>query len=194
MKRLVLLLSMIAISTSLLAQASARRGFIGMTLGPSIPIGDFASKYSDNAGGANVGLNISLLNLGYTFGGNFGVTALWFGAAHEVETNGSAMEATWSYGGLMGGGLYTIPIANQLSFDLKAMAGFVSAKLDIDNFGNTSANGAGFDLGAAFRYHFADRWSLLVSADYFTAKPNFEGADMRISTFNLNAGIAYRFH
>lgn len=164
-----------------------------MTLGPSIPVGDFASKYSDNAGGANVGLNISLLNLGYTFGGNLGVTALWFGAAHKVETNGSGMEATWSYGGLMGGGLYTMPITNQLSFDLKAMAGFVSAKLDIDNFGNTTANGAGFDVGAALRYHFTNRLSLLVTGDYFTTKPNFEGTDMRITTININAGIAYRF-
>jgi hypothetical protein len=194
MKRLVLILSVIFISTSLFAQTSDRRGFVGMTLGPSIPVGDFASKYSSDAGGANVGLNISLLNFGYTFGKNFGVTALWFGAAHKVDTNGSGLDATWSYGGLMGGGLYTMPISNQLNFDLKAMVGFVSAKLDIHDFGNTTANGAGFDFGAALRYHFSDRWSMLMTADYFTSKPNFEGSDMSITTFNINAGIAYRFH
>jgi hypothetical protein len=192
MKRLVLILTVIFLSTSLLAQTSDRRGFIGMSLGPSIPVGDFASKYSSNAGGANVGVNLSLANFGYMFANNFGVTALWFGAAHKVDTNGSGYDATWSYGGLLGGVLYSMPISDQLNFDLKAMVGFATAKLDIHNYGNTTANGAGFDFGAALRYHFSDRWSMLMTADYFTSKPNFEGSDMAISAFNINAGIAYR--
>ena len=41
-----------------------RKGYIGLSLGPSIPIGDFADESN---GLAKTGLNLTLVNFGYLF-------------------------------------------------------------------------------------------------------------------------------
>lgn len=193
MKKFTLILAITLITTALFAQINDRRGYIGITVGPSIAIGDFSSKSLDNnkAGFAKTGLNIGLVNFGYRLGENFGLTALWFGAAHKADIDG--FDATWSYGGLMGGGMFTIPINNKFAFDLKAMAGFVSARIDAGDWGDENGDGAGFDFGAVLRYHFTDRWSVLMTTDFFTSKPDFDEGKQTISTININAGLAYRF-
>ncbi len=53
---------------NLFAQTNENKGFIGIALGPSIPLGDFAKTgYSDH-----------LINFGYRFGQNFGICASVF--------------------------------------------------------------------------------------------------------------------
>jgi len=180
------------LSANLFAQSSDRKGFIGITIGPSIPIGDFAdnSLNNDNAGYAKTGLNINLINFGYKFGQNFGITGLWFGAAHSVDF--SAVDAMWSYGGLMGGPMLSFPINEKLIFDLKGMIGFVSAKLDMYALGETSGIGVGFDFGASFRYNFSEKWCLLINGDYLASTSKFDEGDQKISTINLSLGIAFR--
>ncbi|PKO95727.1 MAG: hypothetical protein CVU12_08680 [Bacteroidetes bacterium HGW-Bacteroidetes-7] len=192
MRKLIILLTLIMLSANLFAQSSDRKGFIGITIGPSIPIGDFAdnSLNNDNAGYAKTGLNINLINFGYKFGQNFGITGLWFGAAHSVDF--SAVDAMWSYGGLMGGPMLSFPINEKLIFDLKGMIGFVSAKLDMYALGETSGIGVGFDFGASFRYNFSEKWCLLINGDYLASTSKFDEGDQKISTINLSLGIAFR--
>lgn len=192
MKKFIIILSLVVLSANLFAQSSDRKGFIGITLGPSIPIGDFAdnSLSNDNAGFAKTGLNINLINFGYKFGQNFGITGSWFGAAHSVDISG--VDAMWSYGGLMGGPMLSFPLNEKLDFDLKGMIGFVSAKLDMNELGETSGSGVGFDFGASFRYNFTEKWCLLINGDYLASNPKFDEGNQKISTINLSLGIAYR--
>ena len=58
---------------------------------------------------------------------------------------------------------------------------------------NEDATGLGIDLGATFRFNFADRWCVLANADYFAAKPEFDsGFDQKIASLNLTGGIGFR--
>ncbi|ELR73147.1 hypothetical protein C900_05196 [Fulvivirga imtechensis AK7] len=69
MKKYIFVLVMIAITGNLLAQ-SERKGYIGISLGPSMPMGDYGDNGFSNrdAGYAKTGLNFNLINFGYKFG------------------------------------------------------------------------------------------------------------------------------
>lgn len=193
MRRITLVALLAILSMNLFAQSTDRKGFVGITLGPAIPVGDFASKASsnNNAGFAKTGMNINLLNFGYRFGKNLGVTAFWFGASHEVDMSG--VKAMWSYGAIMAGPMYTLPVGEKLELGLKGTIGSVAATLDIDQVGKSTGSGFGYDLGASLHYNYAERWCLLLNADYLGAKPKFTNATRKIAAISLSAGIAYRW-
>ena len=72
-----------------------RKGYIGISLGPSIPLGDFSNPSS---GAAKTGLHLNLVNFGYLITDNVGIAAIWFGAANPVS---EISWNPWSYGGTM---------------------------------------------------------------------------------------------
>jgi hypothetical protein len=77
MKKIVL--SLVALMTFIFqSHAQDEKGYIGISLGPSIPMGDLSSKDADNdaAGWANTGAVFDI-SFAYKLGeGNFGITAL----------------------------------------------------------------------------------------------------------------------
>jgi len=199
MKRILLVFALVGITTSLFAQDSGRKGFIGISMGPSIPVGDFADKSftSANAGFAKTGATFNLVNFGYKFGQNFGIVGSWFGSANNVDIQG--VDGTWSYGGLMGGPMLSMPVSDRIDFDLKAMIGFASARLKIKDNGETSGTGAGFQFGGTLRYNFSEKWCMVINADYFASKQKFDKLDpstdnfnQNIAAINLTFGVAYR--
>ena len=117
-----------------------RKGFIGISIGPSITTGDYSSKNISNvyAGFADNGLNVNL-NLAYRFNNNIGLTAMWSQNYHGMDVNAAvnqfqridptlswSMQAdNWSCGFGLGGLLVSFPF-NKLDFDLKAMVGFAT--------------------------------------------------------------------
>jgi hypothetical protein len=189
MKKLLLLFSLVVCMCLSLYSQDTRRGWIGITAGTAIPLGDFASKDGDGAGFAKTGLNINLINFGYKFGKNFGITAAWYGAAHSIDLDG--VSGTWSYGGLMAGPLLSFPVSENVDFDLKPMFGFATAKLDLEVYEESGAS-LTFDLGASIRYGFAEKWGLLINMDYLSANPKFDDGNQKISALNLSLGLAYR--
>lgn len=194
MRKFIVILSLVILSANLFAQSSNRKGFIGITLGPSIPIGDFAdnSLSNDNAGFAKTGFNINVINFGYKFGQNFGITGSWFGAEHSVDAGG--VDDMLSYGGLMGGPMLSFPVNEKLDFDLKGMIGFFSSTLNQNKPGETSGIGVGFDFGTSFRYNFTEKWCLLINGDYFASNLKFDEGNKKISSINLSLGIAFSWN
>ncbi len=192
MKKFTIVLSIIILSINIIAQNPRRKGFIGISLGPSMPFGDFAdnSVNNENTGFAKNGILFSPINFGYIFGQHFGVSASWFGLEYPIDKRGQ--EATWSYGGLMAGPLYSVPINEKFDFDLKGMIGFVSATSDLDDYEEDEGTGASFNLGASLRYNFALKWCFLVNGDYFTSNPELEKGNQKMDSFNLSFGVAYR--
>lgn len=192
MRRFFILFFIIIMSNNLLAQESGRRGFIGISLGPSMPVGDYADKSLGNSGAgfAKNGIGFTPINFGYKFGKNFGISALWSGAAHSVDIDG--IDATWSYGGVMAGPMYSISLNEKLDIDLRGMVGFVSATADLKEYENNEGTGVSIDLGTSLRYNFATKWCFLISADFFTSKPKMNEGKQKMSSFNIGMGIAYR--
>jgi len=165
-----------------------RKGFIGLSLGSSIPIGDFADKEN---GLAKPGVHLNLINFGYLFSENFGVSATWFGAANPLDIEGYD---PWSYGGLMVGPLLSLPASEKVEWDFRPMIGYSVTTLPDIGWGIENASSFAFNFGTVLRTNVGEKVSLLLSADYFSTKPEFidYGFEQSIATISLGFGIAYR--
>jgi len=203
MKKVLFTALVMIISIVANAQMEDRRGYIGVTLGPAIPLGDFGDTNLDNedAGLAKTGINFNLVHFGYKFSKNFGVAASWFGAAHEVDFSANEVDAaTWSYGGLFAGVLVSIPASEKLFFEFKPMLGYVAAtspEIRDKVSGNSyieeeQGSSIGFDLVGSVRYNFAEKWCAMFNVDYLTAKPEFDYFEQSISALSFNIGVGFR--
>jgi hypothetical protein len=142
MKKIVFAVLIIT-AMSLNGNAQGKKGYIGISAGPSFPIGDLSSKDSDNAsaGWANTG-GIFDISFAYKLGnGNFGITALLRGQVNPFDAQAYANELAnqfsgvvwsvdtkaWGIGGLMAGGFGSFPVSKKVNFDARAMIGFLTA-------------------------------------------------------------------
>lgn len=168
-----------------------RKGYIGMSFGASIPVGDFADK---NIGGAKTGVELSLVDFGYLISENLGIAARWFGGANPLDSNYDI--DPWSYGGVLVGPLVSYPISEKIDWDLRPMIGYaVTIMPDAGAYYNVDpAMSFAFNFGTQFRFHVAEKISLLLHADYFSTKAKFDefGMEQNIATFSLGFGVAYR--
>jgi hypothetical protein len=169
-------------------------GFIGLSLCASLPVGDFADV-------AETGVQLNLVNFGYLFSDNIGVSATWFGAANSLSDK---RIDPWSYGGLMVGPMLSFPISQEVDWVLRPMIGLSVATLPNvliwDETGSAIGSGPdnafsfAFIVGTVFKVNVSRNVSILLSADYFSVNPEFMEANIerQISTVSLGCGIAYR--
>lgn len=174
------------------------KGFIGMSMGPAIPLGNFADEALNNAkaGLAKTGVNLTLVNFGYRFGKHFGISAAWLGGAHAVDTQNTIFLSSnpWSYGSLMAGGLYTKNIGPSF-FDGRFMIGYAlttnpdfSLFLEIE-----SPMSFAYMAGIGIRPRVGNRFTLYFTMDYFHTKPTFKenNFEQSISVLFVNGGFCY---
>jgi hypothetical protein len=202
MKKEIILLSLVLFAITAFSQET-RKGLIGISLGPSIPLGDYADNDGDNedAGFAMTGLHLNL-NFNYKFNENLGFAALWTGNAHPIDVdemvdlfwsidpslNWEVETEAWSSGSLMGGLLVSFPY-DKVDFDIKGLIGYSSSTIpNIDvtaSDGSTAVNikqneavamAFAVNLGAGLRYNVSDKIALTINMDYFSTKPEFEVA------------------
>jgi hypothetical protein len=180
--------------------SNKRKGFVGLSVGCSSPIGNFANKSN---GGAKTGVQLNLVNFGYLFSNNFGIAASWFGASNPIDIYYYDGNAPWSYGGLMIGPLISFPISERENWDFKPMVGYSSVTLpDLGvGLGRQQATSISYSLVSQFRIHLGRKVSLLLSADYFFTKPKFKfnniyyninNIEQKIETLSTGVGVAYR--
>jgi hypothetical protein len=213
MKKTILsLLASLAIVSQISAQDS--KGYIGISLGPSIPLGDLSSKDADNpsAGFASTGALVDI-SFAYKLGdGNFGITALLRGQANTTDAQSLANELasrqpgilwtveseSWGIGGFMVGGYGSFPISEKTSFDTRALIGFLSSTSpEINLTGSflgqsiwvrqSSANTFSFSylLGAGFKFDIGSKLYLLTNIDYLGSNPEFSGVNTTASDGSL---------
>lgn len=165
-----------------------RKGYIGLSLSASIPLGDF----SDGAyGRAGTGSQVSLVNFGYLFSDHIGICAAWIGGSYPIKDDSSI---SWGYGGLMAGPLFSTAVANKLDLDFRPMIGFSSVSSPFSNLNTASTYSFSYDIGALLRINVARSIALLVNVDYFSTNPEFQDYNVKqkVSVFNIGGGIAYR--
>jgi hypothetical protein len=203
---------------------SQDKGYVAISLGTNIPIGDFASSDANNksAGYATTG-GISDISFAYKFGENFGMSALIRGQANPTDAQSFADEIakqfpgsnvtvdskTWGIGGLMFGGYGSFPISEKVSFDTRAMIGFLNATSpDITvtltgsggsawvKMNSTSSTAFSYLIGAGFKYDAGRKVCLFANIDYLGANPEFKnvettdntGATLSTNTFSQSFG------
>jgi len=187
---------------------SQDKGYIAISLGPSIPIGDFASKDANNnsAGWATTGA-IFDISFAYKLGRNFGLSALLRGQANGIDNDAFASELAkqaggnwtvdskaWSIGGLMFGAYGSFPISDKVSFDTRAMIGFLNAtspELNVTLNGSggaawvkqssVSATSFSYLIGGGFKFDVGHKICLIANLDYLGAKPEFRDVEVTSS-------------
>jgi hypothetical protein len=201
MKKITFLFSVLLLC--ILNTSAQRKGFLSLSVGPSLPLGDYGSvnMNNDKAAFATTGHNI---DLGYatTLGKNIGIAVMYRYQANPFDEE--AFETIlddidpsykwtmdcedWTSASLMLGLYGSFPIdSSHVSFEMKAMFGYYSStypgyKLSAFYNGDTywirqdnqSAGTLGYLIGAGFKFNVGERVCILLNADYSAADLEFE--------------------
>ncbi|RDV14527.1 hypothetical protein DXT99_14090 [Pontibacter diazotrophicus] len=193
----ITLLLLTAYNVQLKAQDHRNNGYIGVGLGPSFLPGN-------NYVNTGTGLNLSLLNVGYTIGKNFGVTGIWAGGAHIFDSEATIFilgttplpaKVEISYGVLMVGPMYTLNLTDDSSLDFKLRLGslYSSNKSTTEVSASTSENTTlGASLGIGYRKKIANRWCIMLSSDYYAGRQQFSFEEsQKTHILSFTAGVGF---
>ena len=208
MKKLILLITTIFVSEFIIAQD---KGYVALSIGASVPMGDFGSNSSTNedAGLAKTGLLIDLSSA-YKLGKNFGLALAFRSQSNAIDDQlyldvaysanpdpyWSVVSEDWAIGGLLGGAYGSFPIGTgKSSFEVKGLIGFslssypeikitgvYNGATEYVLIGSDQASSFCYLIGGGFKFNVGKRTCLLLGVDYFKAKPEF--SDINISTSN----------
>jgi hypothetical protein len=160
--------------------------YAGLSVGTSIPLGDFADEMN---GMAKTGFQVNVINLGYLFSENFGISATWLAASNpniieEIDP--------WIYGDILIGPLLSFSISNRLAWDLRPMIGYSITSLPDIGRGTDKAFSFAYDIGTLIRIGINKDVSILLTADYLSSKAKFKVYDFEqnIETLSLGLGLA----
>jgi len=187
LKITAILIVCIAVTLTATSQEQRRKGYIGISIGPSFPIGEFKED-----AWANTGVNLSLINFGYLFNNRVGIAANWFGGAHTVDASQFGLaEGMWSYGGLLAGPLVSTPVGRNIDFDARVQIGFSAANLKLEGY-NVDGTGFAYSAGIGIRAHLGRKLSLNLNADVLTSNNKGDYMERKIQTIHPTIGLSYR--
>jgi hypothetical protein len=201
MKRLIILAF---IFSSILGYTQSTRQYLGLTVGPSFPLSDFAkTDFSDSTSGfAKTGINLKFV-YSYRIANNFGIQAHFVYNTNDINNNSLTKEANkifpgysfsayskrpWSSGGVYAGPFVRIPFNDDFSWDIRAMiglAGAYSPQFTINGIVPETNQktqyyrefAKTFGIGFSFGTGFKYRiknYLLLLNADYYYSNLNFK--------------------
>jgi hypothetical protein len=211
MKKLLLLVSTVLLTLSSQAQfGRTTNGYIGFTLGGSIPINDFANDklYYGDYGSANPGPTFSI-NGAYFFTKNIGVTASAFTKEWKMENDLVLNIPLYKSSGFMVGAIATVP-TGKVNLDARFLMGYAhTSRGNVVQqtphfFPNpttielSEAEGTrlAFGAGLGCRVHIRKKFYALVNMDYYHTNAKMEKGNsilrQNIETISLSIGLGYR--
>jgi len=195
MKKILIIMFISIIVTNLFAQTNEKKGFIGISIGPAIPLGDFAGKSLSNvnAGFAKTGYSDSFINFGYVFNKKFGISGSIFYNEHTVDK--TETDDWWILTGITAGPMISLPVSERLIFDVKGKIGILITTLVVDGYENqeNTGRGPGIDIRSSLRYNFARRWSLFTEAGLVHSNQKMgDGRKEKIQFILTGLGIGFR--
>lgn len=169
-------------------KAKIGSGYIGLTIGASIPIGYFASRSN---GLANFGYQLNGIEFGYLFSKYIGASATVFVAENPISLDSVA---PWKYGSIMIGPLFTLKLTKKIEWDLKPMIGYSLTTVPDLRDGAEEASAASYSVGTQFRYNLNKHFSLMLSSDFYYSVPSFKyyKFTQTITTISVRVGASYR--
>ena len=200
-------LKLFAIALSLTLNAFCQdKGFVAINIGPSIPIGDFASgdENKEKAGFAKTGF-FADLSFGYKLGNIFGI-----GATVRTQSNSYDSQSIedilnlvdpsimtkitadpWKCSGLLAGLYGSVPIKEgKTTFDFRSQIGFMDCRtpaitMSLSAFGfsesfsmgSSSSTSFAYLLGAGFKFDVSSKICINTGIDYVGTSPEFKIQD-----------------
>ncbi len=194
MKNYIFFLVLILFGSSLSAQTKERKGYLGIVIGPSFPISDFATNSfsTEYQGIPKLGYSDSFIDFGYLFGKNIGISASVAYTQYLIDN--STSDLWWGIASITAGPMFSLPLSEKFFIDIKANAGIVFANFIIDEilyseFGR--GIGIGIDLRASLRYNVYRRWYVMAESGYLSSNQSFmDDSKRKIQNINLGFGIA----
>jgi hypothetical protein len=177
------------------AQDEERRGFIGYSVGPAMPFGNFADASPTNARGGRAfpGYSSNLLNIVYPTGRRFDVAGTATYGEFVWQDGGD--DDWWQMASLTAGPAYSRRLGARATLDLKAMAGFVILTPVVDSYSAQGSEGIGpaADLRAAVRYNVSRRWAMFAEGGVQASNVSFDdGTRTDYRALVSGFGLAYR--
>jgi hypothetical protein len=203
MKKILLLLA-VATLTCFVIQGQGqtnghqKTGFLTLTGGPSIPLGDFASTdlYNEQAGFAKTGLNLDLQG-GYYFTKNVAVSGSAFFSQYTLDEQklteqfaqefpGSQFTLSvdhWQYYGIVVGPMITLDLSPRTFLDFDFMTGLANAnspKTEVTLEGTQATQSEDWTavvplrIGTTARFQIGKKGYLGAGLHYMYMKPEFE--------------------
>lgn len=191
----VVLASALFAAESAEAQQDERRGFIGLGIGPSLPLGAFgdASPANQQGGRATTGYTDTFVNLGYRFRKSVGLAAAL--SYSEYPMRGVGDDDWWQVAGISVGPMYSLRLNARAALDLKAMLGWFVLTPVEDSYTTDDGvgTGVGLDLRAALRYDVLRRWALFAEGGLQSCGASFgSGARKDYRALISGFGVAFR--
>jgi hypothetical protein len=200
-----------------------RKNKVSFNIGPSFPIGDFASNNAgnENAGYAKTGVNVNL-NYDHMFTKYVGiaVNALYGSNKMDHKIISDFMEINvpgadishYQYVGLIAGPVFTVPVTPKSSIDFKLLGGVGRARSPEATFMGDIyakqdwASSFTWGTGSDINIQFARNAFFMVGFSYTQMRPDFNivimpnevnsetiPMEMHVSAINLNTGIGIKF-
>lgn len=157
------------------ARQTERRGFIGLGIGPSMPLASFVDALPSNqqGGRTTAGYTDTLVNLGYRFRQRVGLVVAVSYSEYPVRGDD---EDWWQVAAVTGGPMYSLPFSPRAALDLKAMLGMIVLTPVVDGY--TADGGVGVGLGldvrATLRYDVLRRWALFAEGGVQSSGVSFD--------------------
>lgn len=198
MKQLFYVLTILFAVNVLTAQDS--KFYLGLGLGVAFPGGEISE---DND--LETGVDLTLLNAGYRFSEHWGATLTWGSSGHTVE---DVDDVAFGAGYLAVGPMYTLPISDKISWDIKpqyafSMVGVYTGDLaEETGADDLTASGSAFIFGNSLVFGSGKGFKFSINLDYLTGKfKKVEDPmgdydledDNGFSKFSLGAGVRYNF-
>ena len=195
MKKIILLLSVVFLSTSAL-QAQDSKFYLGIGVGYATAGGDIADDF-----GIEGGINLKFIDMGYRFNESWGITAGLNSSGHGFE-NVDADDLVVGVASFSVGPMYSLPVGSA-SWDIKPqLAISYKGKEDGDLSLDGTYSGSAFILGNSFVFGDGGKgfaWS--IDVDYrmgkFKEYSDSLGSvdiDDNNSLNNLNIGVGVRYN
>ena len=199
---------------------SQKEGYIALSTGPGMPVGEFAGQDYNNekAGLAKLG---AFFDLSYAakLGKNFGFSVLLRGQSNAIDSkrieaellrlnpgfNFLVKSKNWGASNLMIGGYGSFPLntENHSSFETRALIGIISAtspEIRINaTYGNSSQNyinrsitATSYSLlvGAGFKFNLNSKICLITNLDILASEPKF---NYKVITYSTVPGESFEF-
>ena len=175
MKKL-LLITVLALFATNTISAQDSKGYIGVSIGAALPLGDFAD-------GLSTGIDLGFINAGYRFDETWGATLNWGSIAHSAKEGGGAVGV---------GYLAIGPMISFWDFDFKPQYAFSSAIVKNDGLADIDVDiESSWILGGAYNISLGGNWGAAANLDYFTF--TVEDADDSDSIMKFSVGVQYKF-
>ncbi|HLO60676.1 MAG TPA: hypothetical protein VK179_18140 [Bacteroidales bacterium] len=180
------------------AQEQKPQFFFGLTLCPSIPVGNFADNSDNNKnaefGNFSYGISDMLLDFGFIFkNSRFGLSATYISEGYIV--NRDVENSRLDFSNITLGPMYSFRISNRFTADLKCQFGYVSSLYRLSGTNDNSMYGKGFgiDLRSLMRYQLSKHWFLIGQCGYMYSNQSFKGIkNFHIQALNVGLGVGFK--